>query len=775
MMERNQDGQLRPWYDRNLAVEPIPHANLVRHADYPRLDLTRSAKPEERVRYLVLLRRYRSAAMLIIAGCLMASIVYTALSSKVYKSTAVLEVMNINQDFMNNKNVDPNQPQTDNYLDTQTKLLVSAPVLDKTAELLAPAVPSTLTHKRAFLAPVRSWFGLPQTTTRDPDAIVHEMLAHAKVKAEGTSSLLDLTVEGPTPQLASDGANTVANQYMSQTQQARWDTVAQTGRFLLAQLEGFRKKLQVSEDELQNYAHETGLVYTSDATHESVATEKLRQIQGDLARAEADKTQKEAQLELVKTSTADTIPQVMDGGELRELKSKLADLRRQDVELRATLTPAHYRVQRVESQIKELEAQAEAARGQIVKRIQNDYQEANRRQDLESQSYERQLALVSQQNLKEVKYNMLKREVDANRDIYQSMLQRVNEANVMSTLRSNTVRVVAPAKPSPFPYRPSWPIDLGIGFLVGCVGSVLYILLRERSDRSVRMPGESLMIVDVPELAVIPSAKPDPRSPLPLSKKMRRLTAATAAAASGDKAANLMEMPTNSTVKWGDFDSLIAESFRSAVTSILLGGRSESGQRVIVVTSAHPQAGKTTAVFSLGLGLAESGRKVLLVDGDLRRPRLGQIFAVHHSDGLSNLLTSDSRDNDAKNLVRPTGIPGLSILPSGPMPANVAQALHSNRLDDILKLMRDEYDFVLVDSPPMIPLTDARLLGQHADGVILICRSGQTTMDQLVTTRRRLGEDGIHVMGTILNDWNASSEDPAYLNSYAEYARVSKP
>jgi polysaccharide biosynthesis transport protein len=773
MMERNQDGHLRPWYDRNHAIEPIPHAGLARQSDYPRFDVTRGGKPEERVRYLVLLRRYRTAMALIISGCLLASVIYTAVSSKVYKSTTVLEVMSINQDFMNNKNVDPNQPQTDTYLDTQTKLLVSGPVLDKSAELLAPVVPSTLTNKRAFLAPVRGWLGLSQTTTQDPDEIVRAILGHAKVKAEGTSSLLDLTVEGPTPQLASDAANTVANQYISQTQQARWDTVAQTGRFLLVQLDGFRKKLQASEDEMQNYARETGLVYTSDANHESVATDKLRQIQNDLAKAEADKAQKQSQLELIRNSAADTIPQVVDDGELRELKSKLDDLRRQDVELRATLTPSHYKVQRVESQIKQLETEAQRARGEIVKRIQNDYESTSRRQDLESQSYARQLALVSQQNMKEVKYNMLKREVDANREIYQSMLQRVNEANVMSTLRASPVRIVARATPSRLPYRPSWPTDLGIGFLLGCVGSVLYILLRERSDRSVRMPGESLMIVDVPELAVIPSAKPDARSPLPLGKRMRRLSAAAAAAA-GDKPGNLVEMHADPTVKWGDFDSLIAESFRSAVTSILLGGRSESGQRVIVVTSAHPQAGKTTAVFSLGLGLAESGRKILLVDGDLRRPRLGQIFAVHHSDGLSNLLTSNARDNDVKNLVRPTGIPGLSILPSGPMPGNVAQALHSNRLDDILKLMRDEYDFVLVDSPPMIPLTDARLLGQHADGVILICRSGQTTMDQLVSTRRRLAEDGIHVMGTILNDWNASSEDPAYLNSYAEYARPSK-
>lgn len=774
-MERNQNNHNRAWYDRELALEPLtPRAgNLARPGDIANFDLARNASGEERIRYLVLLRRYRFAVLSIIGGCLVASAIYTLLASKVYKAQTVLEVMTVNQDFMNNKNVDPTSQLSgaDSYLDTQSKLLLSGPVVDKTAELLAPAVPPLLTTKPSFFAPIRGLFGLSQVSRVDPQGIVRKMLSKAKVKIEGQSSLIDLTVEGPSPRLTADAANTLANQYITQTQQARWDTAAQTGQFLVTQLEGFRKKLLASEDELQNYARATGLVYTADANHESVATDKLRQIQTDLARAEADRTQKQAQLELVRSAAADTISQVTGDAESRTLKAKLDDLKRQDVELRATLTPAHYKVQRVEMQIKEIETQLAQTHSQITKQIQNDYNEASRRVQLQKAAYEQQLALVSDQNVKEVKYNMLKHEVDANRQIYQSMLQRVNEANVMTALRASNVRIVSPAKPPFAPALPSWPIDLGIGFLLGCVGSLLYILLRERTDRSVRMPGESLMIVDVPELAVIPSAKLDPRSPIPFGKRASMRLQPGTNNLGGAKPAKFLEMPAGPGAKWGELDSLIAESFRSAVTSILLAGRSDSGQRVIVVTSAHPQAGKTTAVFSLGLGLAESGRKVLLIDGDLRRPRLGQIFGVQDSDGLSNILTGDGKDNDVKNLVRSTGIPGLSILPSGGMPQNVARALHSVRLDDVLKLMREEYDFVLVDSPPMIPLTDARLLGQHADGVILICRSGQTTMDQLITTRRRLAEDGIHVMGTILNDWNAYSEDPSYLNSYAEYAR----
>jgi receptor protein-tyrosine kinase len=193
---------------------------------------------------------------------------------------------------------------------------------------------------------------------------------------------------------------------------------------------------------------------------------------------------------------------------------------------------------------------------------------------------------------------------------------------------------------------------------------------------------------------------------------------------------------------------------------------------MIVVTSAHAKAGKTTAVLNLGLRLAESGHRVLLIDGDLRRPTLGPIFGFDGTIGLSDILAEHFDIKLVKEIIRETAFPSLFLLAGGAPRRNVPHLLHSTGLDKLLRQLRSEFDFVLIDSPPVLPMTDARLLGQHADGVILICRSGQTSMDQLVSIRSSFQLDGTEVMGTILNDWDARGEDPAYVRSYGRYYKA---
>jgi polysaccharide biosynthesis transport protein len=269
-------------------------------------------------------------------------------------------------------------------------------------------------------------------------------------------------------------------------------------------------------------------------------------------------------------------------------------------------------------------------------------------------------------------------------------------------------------------------------------------------------------LLDLPELATIPSAKRDLRIPSgPQLIEGGQARSITGKAPSLDKALT----------KWGSTGSIVAESFRSAVTSILLWGRYHEESPVIVITSSHAKAGKTTSTFNLSLGLAESGRRVLVIDGDLRLGRLGSIFGVQQANGMIDILAGRYDVTALPDLIQKTEIPGLHILPAGSSHHNVLQLLHSPRLDDVLREVRKKFDFVLIDSPPLIPLTDARLLGKHADGAILICRAGQTSFDQLIATRRRLAEDGTLVIGTILNDWNATSEDPSYLRSYEGYQR----
>jgi capsular exopolysaccharide synthesis family protein len=266
---------------------------------------------------------------------------------------------------------------------------------------------------------------------------------------------------------------------------------------------------------------------------------------------------------------------------------------------------------------------------------------------------------------------------------------------------------------------------------------------------------------------VVPSAKRDIRTQIVSSQRSGVLGGLFARQIASNPADRSKDLVAN----WRNTGSVVAESYRSAVASIILWGRDTvAPHKMLVVTSAHSSAGKTTSVLNLGLGLVESGRRVLLIDGDLRLPRLGQIFGLEQASGLTNILAEQLHPDIATELIRQTGLPGLDVLPSGPRYVNVTELLHSDRLSDLFEMLKEEYDFILIDTPPALPLTDARLLAQYADGVIIVVRAGMTTIDQTLNIQQSFAQDGSHIFGTILNHWDANSEDPAYMGSYLKYA-----
>jgi capsular exopolysaccharide synthesis family protein len=595
------------------------------------------------------------------------------------------------------------------------------------------------------------------------------MLDGAKVKVDGASDLITLTVTGPEPKLTANAANTLTEQFIEHAQDVRLNSAGNTNKFLTSELGDARKKLQVSEDDLQNYARQTGIVIPSD-TQESVAADKLRQIQSDLEKAEADEAGTKAQVETSHNTPSEALPQVLDDMTMRDIKARLADLRRQLSDLSVTLTPANYKIQQLNASIADLEAQAAHQRASIVKRLGVQNSETARRKQLLGAAYQQQLGVVSDQSAKEVRYNILKKEVDANRDIYQSMLQRVKQASIVAALKSSDVRVVSPAQPAKRPYQPNLLLNLAIGSLCGMVLSACFILLRERNDASLRAPGQSVKHLNVPELAVIPSARIGNSERIPLT--LRNLNAANVASEpKNGLVASKSAIVDKEMVQWCQDETMMADAYRSAITSILLTRINGVSPRVILVTSPRPKAGKTTTVANLGISLAEIGRRVLLIDGDLRRPRLGKLFGLQFATGLSDaLLDEGSGKITLDSVVRSSAVPGLYVLPGGSEPANISRLLHSTFLDSLVEQARSEYDFVLIDSPPMMGMADARLLSRNADGVILISRAGETSPEQLTEAKERLADDGTPVIGTILNGCDLRVEDPAYVSHYNSYA-----
>jgi capsular exopolysaccharide synthesis family protein len=690
-----------------------------------------------------ILGRYKWLLLGLPVVCAVAGLLVSALRTPVYQAQATVEVLAINENFLNLREVDvtavsPDLPP-ESFLDAPVRILRSESLLGRVVERLrlAPAEEAReQAARRLTVRPVR------------------------------LSRLLEIRYDDPDPRRAADFVNTLVEEFVRHSQEARSSASSRTGEWMGQQLKDLRARLADSENRLQAYARASDLVFTSEK--DNVAETRLRQLQDELLRAHAERVARQSQYELASSAPPESLPEVLDSAALREIRVKLADLRRQLAELRPSHQPAHYRVERLESQAAELERQQQAERRNILEGIRNQYLAATRREELVKADYEQQTGRVSSQAARAIHYGTLKREVETNRQLYEAMLQKVKEAGIASGLRASNVRVVEPASVPPAPYRPSAPLHAAAGLLAGGLLGLAAVVVRERSlrareiaDRSIRGPGDTATLLQIPELGVIPLSPAGAGDAAPRNWR-RYLPAASrpAAPVHGTLRVELMTSDSRPT--------MVAESFRAALTSILFAAPGARAPRVLVVTSPSPGEGKTTTVSNLGIALAEIRGRVLLIDADLRRPRLHEVFRLDRARGLSNLLLSPTPVSDftPEELAVETTIPGLWVLPAGPEPEGISGLLHSRRLAALLHRLRHEFRMVLIDTPPMMQIPDARVVARLADSVVLVLRAGKTTLETALAARRRFAEDRTPVLGTILNHWDPAAHADRYGNRY---------
>jgi capsular exopolysaccharide synthesis family protein len=452
---------------------------------------------------------------------------------------------------------------------------------------------------------------------------------------------------------------------------------------------------------------------------------------------------------------------------MRDYRGRMADLQRQYAELSATLTPEHYRVQRVQAQIDELNSAMQKERSNVMQRIGNEYAAAARRERLLSAAHANQEQVAANQSGKAIRYDTLKRDVDSNRHLYELMLQRVKEASLASAMRDSNVLVVDRAKRPLLPYRPNLPMNSGLGLLSGMFLGFAFVFIRERVDRRISAPGDARTCLDLPVLGVLPLD--EFALPVPILERLNFHRSTPSFPVKEVASRSRDEWPELAT--WKRKPSLLAECARTTLTSILLPTQERTTPQVIVFTSPEPGDGKTTVACNLAIAMAEIGRMVLLIEGDLRRPRLHKVFGVPNDSGLGDLLWMDVPLETAPitSLVRETDISGLCLLPGGGCSGTPTNLFYSPRMARLLSRVREEFDTVMIDAPPMIHLADARVLGRLSDGVILVVRAGRTTADSAMFASQRFAEDGTRVLGTVLNNWDPKSSD-RYGYAYGNYA-----
>jgi succinoglycan biosynthesis transport protein ExoP len=696
--------------------------------------------------YWRILSAHKGALLLIALLSGAAAFALSLAQTPMYRARALLEIESLNEDFLNMRHVNPTAPEAgyaspEYNIRTQTTVLQSRPVLERTIDQMHLAERLLAKRRRSPLMRPEN----QKPAAPPPDAALSAARKALKVRVEPNTRVIEVTFDAADPQLAADFVNALAAAFAEWNLEKRWETSQYTSKWLARELQDVKAKLETAEDALQRYARASELTFISEK--DNAAEERFRQLQLELSKAQADRVAKQSGYELAAAAPPESLPEVLSDATLKAYQVDLTGLRRQLAELLSSFTAEHPKVIKVQSQIAALEAALQKERSNIVARVRNEYEAASRREKLLRDDYAAQIALMSQQAEKVAHYLMLKREVDSTRQLHDSMLQKVKEAGVASAMRASNVRVIEPAAPPGVPYKPDFLVNTAFGLFSGMCLGVMLLIHRARSDRGIQEPGDTSFHLNVPELGVIPASGWD-------SSPVQRILGKSVLRPFSAAGSGRLELAA-----WQQWPSAIAECFRLTLTSILLSDRTRLHPRAIVVSSANPGEGKTTVLSNLGIALARVDRRVLLVDGDMRKPRLHEVFDVENRIGFSDLLTGRTAP-----AIRETKIPNLFVLPSGRSADE--RLLFTPQLGQLLLRFKAEFDMVLIDTPPLLQISDARLIAHHADAVILVVAQ-YSSRESVLAARQRLAEDGSRLLGTILNNWNPRTGSHRYHQYYS--------
>lgn len=747
-------------------------------AQPPQVGAVKHAAPDDDsvslFEYWDILRRRKSSIFWSCLVCGLLGWLFTLPQTPIYQARMSLEVIRQDDSVLamaGQARGYSSQREETAFVRNQVEFLRSDTLIERVVEKLQLDKDAQLSEMPGVSQRMLNWFAkAPGDETTPRQRAVLLAAKSLNVMHSPDSDIIEVYYDSPDKELAARFINTLAEEYIEQSLSARWEVSQRTTEWLTKQLEDMKKKLGESERGLQAYADQNQLIFTHDTA--SVSEEELRRIQDEVSKALADRVGRQSRFEMASRSPLESLPEVLDDSTLRQYQVDLTTLRRNLAELSSSLTPAHYKVKKVQAQVEEMEGALGGERQKILQRLENEYRSADRREKLLSDRYAQQLRTVSNESSKSIQYNLMKREVDTNRELYQSLMHRVKEAGVTSAITASTSRIVDRAKPPVAPYKPNTLLNAGLGLFAGLFLGVAMAFGRERSDRTIRQPGEMHFHLRVPELGVIPrfhgvAAGSRKRSYLAAGKAKGVMAGM---GLNGNSNSDKSGAHTTELVTWQREPSADAESFRAALTSILF---CRNGRPPAVIAFSSPQSseGKTTVVSNLAVALAEINRRVLVIDGDLRKPRLDRILGEPNGWGLSDLLRENEplEGRPLDYLVQKTKIPNVHALFSGRRTANASNLLHSPRLAELIRRFRQEFDAVLIDAPPVLGLPDARVLGHMADGVILVLRAGQTTLETARAARQRLAEDGTVVLGTILNAWDPKEAKYGYY-SYSTYA-----
>lgn len=703
--------------------------------------------------------KHKWTLLLVVALVCMVAAVRTFLSTPVYRSSVILQIERATPRVVQFEN-DPERERYGNddaaSMRTQQELLKSRSLAERVIDelrldssagggqvALSPEpgrqldgenAPAEELASRDYLDRlIAGYRKMTRPSTRNAEvlgreAVIQQFLSSVTVEPVRGSRLVALHVDNTNPALAARIANTTVQSFIAMGMERRLESSSYAKRFLEEQITQMKARLEESERRLNTYAQANQILTLDEKTN--TINQTYTDYAAALGKAEQERMKAEAVVaEMRRNPEASTA--VAENKSIQAFKERRAKLQIEYQENLRLYKPEFPKMQQIKVQVAEIESQIKNEVQNVAATLQAQYDAAARQESLlkDKLAQTRKQVLTTQDQ--SIDLNLLRREVDTNRQLYDSLLQRFKELGVSGNIVSNSISVVDPAEPSLFPFKPNLLRNLLIGLVAGLLLGAAIVAVLEVMDDSIKYSDEVERLLGLPLMGIIPKLKGKRRS----------------------IALEVHEDPR----------SAVAEAYRSVRTALQFS-TPEGAPKRLVITSTTRNEGKSTTSLALAINFAQMGQRVLLIDADMRNPTVHKMLGISNDFGLSNLLSSDNR---ADRLITPTIVPNLAVLPAGPLPPNPVDLLTGPKLLLLLDLTAAlGMDYVIVDAPPMLGLADSVVLGNQLQNVLFVVQASSTRKSQIKTALRRLRQGGLVPRGVVLTQAMQHSMPQDYESYY---------
>ena len=717
----------------------------------PPPEYTQATREEKEVNlrdYWKVIRKRRWTVIAFFFIVVIATAVATFTMTPVYRGTTTIQINKENPQIVDFKEIFAVNTMDLDYYQTQYKILESRTLARRVLQTLKlqedpqfqpkPETPfqkwksDLLTSLSAFFTSWNSSLKAPSENERET-SLISQFLSKLRIEPIRNSRLVKIHFDSNYPELSLRVPNVLATAYIQQNLEARFVSTEQAKEWLTRQLEDLKGKVERADEDLQAFGSRHDIISLDEK--ENVTMQRLAELNEALTKAEAERMGKEALYKQTGGRNFDSFPSILENRLIQDLKQTYIQLEAQSMKLSETFKPEYPEMVRLKNQMEIIQKRLNSEIDKMILGIRNDYESSLRRETLLRQAFEQQKVKAMEMKDKAIKYNILKREADTNRELYKGLLQRMKEAGVSAGITASNIQVVDQAEYPTKPYKPNKRLNLLLAAVVGLFLGVGLAFFFEYLDNTVKTPEDIEQLIRLPSFGMVPEIS---------SVRRRQL----------EKGASYpVELIT-----YGHPKSMLSEAYRSIRTSILLSS-SEKPPKKIAITSPNPAEGKTTTAINTSIALSQTGARVLIIDADLRKPRLHKIFNHENGLGLSNFL---SGNGTLGCIIKKSEVPNLFYIPSGPIPPNPSELLGSNLFKSMMQALGAQFDHIMVDSPPVLGFADAIILSTSVDGVILTVIGGKTPRETLQRAKEVLQQVNTKILGVVINRVDIRRSDYGY-------------